>query len=271
MRPALALPVTALLLGCSSSEPASTNPTDSGVDSFVDDTATAVDSGTDTGADANYPEVSYPDPFADGSGCTRDPGPGSVTFEPSETGDDPIGPESFTLAMALQGFPSEATGKLKAAITTQLGVIVCTFDEQNAPITVANFVGLARGTRPFYDTTGSWVTRRFYDGLKWHRVIFDFVIQGGDPRGTGSGGPGYNLPVENHAPQMLGTISMAAGAAPSGSQFYIVVGRGPAAEYNVFGSCETDVAQAIADVETNTRDAPVVPIHMQRIDIARCP
>ncbi|MBI2389667.1 MAG: peptidylprolyl isomerase [Deltaproteobacteria bacterium] len=176
------------------------------------------------------------------------------------------------MELALQGFPSTATGKLTAAITTQLGIIVCTLDETKAPISVANFVGLARGTRPFYDpSVAKWVARRFYDGLKWHRVIYDFVIQGGDPRGTGSGGPGYDLVKENQIAEPAGTLAMAAGDTPSGSQFYIVVGKGPAPNYNVFGTCALEVASEISMVETTSSDRPKVPIHMQRIDIARCP
>lgn len=256
------------LLGCSSKEETTIVP-----DAVVEDTAVDVSVDTavaDTGPADAPKDVSFPDPFV---ACTKDPGPGTVTVPETETGDDPIGgAEKFTMAMAMQGYPSSATGTLKAAITTEMGVIVCTLDEAKAPISVANFVGLARGTRPFYETaTGKWVARRFYDGLKWHRVIYDFVIQGGDPRGTGTGGPGYDLVNENHVAEPAGTLAMAAGTVPSGSQFYIVVGKGPAAEYNVFGMCETEVAANIASVDTNAKDAPKVPIHMTRIDIARCP
>lgn len=252
--------------GCGSDDPspAPVTTSDAGDAAAPEDTA-PVDTGADVKAD-----VPPPDPFL---GCTKDPGPGAVTVPETETGTDPIGgAEKFTMEMALQGFPSAATGKLTAAITTQLGIIVCTLDETAAPITVANFVGLARGTRPFYDTSvAKWVARRFYDGLKWHRVIPDFVIQGGDPRGTGSGGPGYDLVKENWIKEPAGTLAMAAGDAPSGSQFYIVVGTGPAPNYNVFGTCTLDVAEKISYVETNSSDRPRVPIHMQRIDIARCP
>jgi len=216
-------------------------------------------SGADGSAPAQDPKL---------AGCVADPGPPAFqTFGAS----DPIGGAAkFTLANALEGFPAQ-TGKLSAAIVTEKGTILCRLDEEKAPISVANFVGLARGTRPFKDASGSFKTGRFYDGLTWHRVIPDFVIQGGDPKGTGSGGPGYDLPEENHAEQVKGALSMAASDAPSGSQFYIVTGTGPANDYNVFGSCEVDVAIAIAAVETDKNDKPKVPVHMQRIDIARCP
>lgn len=259
------LPLLALCwLGCSSSEsPSPSTTTDTGaVDTSVAPDTAVADTGSDAPADVNFP-----DPF---TACTKDPGPGTVTITPADGGGDPIGgADKFTLEMALQGFPA-GTGKLKAGITTEKGIIVCTFDEVNAPASVANFIGLARGTRP-YLKSGTWVVGRFYDGLKWHRVIPDFVIQGGDPRGTGTGGPGYSLPVENHIAEPLGTLAMAASTEPSGSQFYIVVGRGPAADYNVFGMCETDVAIDVAAVDTDDRDRPVVPIHMLKVDIARCP
>jgi peptidyl-prolyl cis-trans isomerase A (cyclophilin A) len=255
-----------VFFGCSSE---SSNPpvtaTDSGADTFAPVTDTG---GVDTNPIVDMgPDLNFPDPF---TGCTKDPGPGTVTVTPADGGGDPTGgADKFTLDMALQGFPS-GTGVLKAGILTEKGIIVCKFDETKAPVSVANFVGLARGTRPFLKG-GVWQVGRFYDGLIWHRVIPGFVIQGGDPRGTGSGGPGYNLPEENHVAEPLGTLAMAAGAEPSGSQFYIVVGSGPAANYNVFGSCETDVADSISGVDTNSKDKPLVDVHMLKVEIARCP
>ena len=175
-------------------------------------------------------------------------------------GGDPIGgADKFTLAMALAGFPA-GSGVLTAVITTERGQIVCKLDDAHAPVSVANFVGLARGTRPAQRSSSEWTYTKFYDGLLWHRVVADFVIQGGDPDGTGGGGPGYDLPVENQVVEPEGTLAMAAAAVPSGSQFYIVTDMGPAAKYNVFGTCTTDVAKLVKQ-----RD------HMQKIEIARCP
>lgn len=242
--------------------------------------AAATDAGV---AEASNPvdaaEAAAPDPLA---ACTRDPGPADPGIGPGDGGvEDPVvgGAASFTLAQALAGFPS-GTGVLTAVITTELGSIVCQLDEAKAPITVANFVGLARGTRPSQNNLGAWKAKRFYDGLIWHRVLPNFVVQGGDPQGNGGGGPGYALPNENHVPQVLGVLSSAAGTTsddagvttfiPSGSQFYVVVGRGPASDYNVFGKCTTDVAQAIAAVDTKN-EAPITKVHMQRIEIGRCP
>jgi peptidyl-prolyl cis-trans isomerase A (cyclophilin A) len=264
LRPTLFL-AALTAFGCSSSDPpapavvADTGP----ADTFAPPADTGV---AETIVDMG-PDLNFPDPFG---GCTKDPGPGTVTVTPADGGGDPTGgADKFTLDMALTGFPS-GTGKLKAGIKTELGIIVCTFDEVNAPVSVANFIGLSRGVRP-YLKAGVWVVGRFYDGLKWHRVIPGFVIQGGDPRGTGTGGPGYSLPTENHIAEPLGTLAMAASAEPSGSQFYIVVGTGPAANYNVFGKCETDIAENVAAVETNDKDKPLVDIHMLKVDIARCP
>jgi peptidyl-prolyl cis-trans isomerase A (cyclophilin A) len=228
----------------------------------ADDGGTELDSGT-VEEDA-APAVPNPLP-----GCPQDPGPASVEFDPQAATDPIGGAEKFTIAQALAGYP-ESTGVLTALITTELGTIRCELDEAAAPISVANFVGLARGTRP-YKTSSRWKVGRFYDGLIWHRVIPNFVIQGGDPRGTGTGGPGYSLVEENHVAEPAGTLAMAASNAPSGSQFYIVTGTGPAANYNVFGKCETETAIAIAAVPRDDRDKPETDVHMQRVDIARCP
>ena len=215
-------------------------------------------------------DTSGPDPLA---GCTKDPGGTAPTFDPNSK-TDPIGAASFTLETALAGFPA-GTGKLTAAITTEKSFILCTLDETAAPISVANFVGLARGTRP-YNITGKWQVGRFYDGLTFHRVIPDFVIQGGDPEGDGLGGPGYDVPNENHAAEPLGALAMAASGnppdnVPSGSQFYIVVGTGPSTDYNVFGSCTTENAIAIAGVPRDANDKPNTPVHTLTVEIGRCP
>jgi peptidyl-prolyl cis-trans isomerase A (cyclophilin A) len=203
-------------------------------------------------------------------GCTKDPGAPAGQVDPSSATDPTGGADKFTLAQALAGFPAGG-GKLTAAIITEHASIRCELLETAAPISVANFVGLARGTRPYKDDSGKWTLGRFYDGLTWHRVIPGFVIQGGDPGGDGTGGPGYDLVKENQVAEPLGTMAMAAAAEVSGSQFYIVVGTGPAANYNVFGTCTTDSAVAIASVERDGRDAPKVAVHMLAVAIARCP
>jgi peptidyl-prolyl cis-trans isomerase A (cyclophilin A) len=245
----------------------------------------AADAGIDTSPAAPIPDAAIapidatPEPQPDAAsidagpdpllGCTRDPGAPTITVDPNSATDPTGGADKFTLAKALDGFPA-GTGKLTASIRTEYGYITCALFDDKAPISVANFIGLARGTRPYKTKTG-WTVGKFYDGLIWHRVIPDFVIQGGDPLGKGTGGPGYSLVNENQVDEPAGTLAMAASDVPSGSQFYVVVGTGPAAEYNVFGMCNTQVAIAIAGVERGPGDKPKVAVHMQRIEIGRCP
>jgi peptidyl-prolyl cis-trans isomerase A (cyclophilin A) len=257
------LSVAAAAAACSSSNnttpapaPASTDEPDSG-------TPPAEEQPDPTPSDAGQDAA---DPIP---GCPRDPGPPAQTVDPASKDDPTGGADKFTIAQALAGYP-ETPGVLTAVISTELGSIRCELDEAAAPISVANFVGLARGTRPFMKS-GKWKLGRFYDGLIWHRVIPDFVIQGGDPLGKGTGGPGYDLVEENHVAEPLGTLAMAASNIPSGSQFYVVVGTGPSADYNVFGTCATEAAKAIAAVPRDKNDKPLTAVHMTRIDIARCP
>ena len=202
-------------------------------------------------------------------GCTHDPGAPAGTVDANAASDPTGGADMFTLAMAMAGFPA-GTGKLTAALSTEKSVIKCELSESVAPISVANFVGLARGTRP-YKSGGKWKLGHFYDGLTWHRVIPDFVIQGGDPSGDGTGGPGYDMVKENQVAEPLGTLAMAASKQVSGSQFYIVVGKGPPANYNVFGTCTTENAIAIAAVDRDSTDMPKTPVHILKVDIGRCP
>ena len=110
---------------------------------------------------------------------------------------------------------------------TDKGEIVCELFEDDAPGTVANFVGLATGTKEFTDPkTGKKVKRAYYDGLAFHRVIKDFMIQGGCPLGSGTGGPGFTIKDELSGKKQVhkaGSLSMAKTAAPDsgGSQFFI--------------------------------------------------
>jgi cyclophilin family peptidyl-prolyl cis-trans isomerase len=127
-------------------------------------------------------------------------------------------PSKKTAAPATDGPPDG----LFAEITTPRGVMTCELFFQKAPLTVASFVGLAEGT------LGPAPRKPYFDGSTFHRVVADFVIQGGDPTGTGSGGPGYRFPNEFFAGQRhdsAGVLSMAnAGPDTNGSQFFITLG-----------------------------------------------
>ncbi len=138
---------------------------------------------------------------------------------------------------------------LMATIETSAGTLSCELWDQVAPITVANFVGLARGIRPFRDPSDKdpdrpWIRRPAYDGSSFHRVIPGFVIQGGDPSGTGTGGPGYVIPDEIdetiHAVRQ-GILYMAnSGPNTNGMQFFVLDGSAPhiTGHYSAFGECE---------------------------------
>lgn len=162
-----------------------------------------------------------------------------------------------------------------AIIKTSQGSITCELFTKEAPNTVANFIGLATGTKAFKDPkTGDTVKRSFYDGLTFHRVIPGFMIQGGDPLGSGIGGPGYAFDNENTLASFRksGVLAMAnAGPDTNGSQFFITVAPAPHLEggYNVFGQVISgqDVANRISQVPTGANDMPVTPVVIESITI----
>jgi peptidyl-prolyl cis-trans isomerase B (cyclophilin B) len=150
-----------------------------------------------------------------------------------------------------------------AHIETSKGEIVLELFEKDAPGTVANFVGLATGTKEFTDPkTGKKTRRNYYDGLTFHRVIPNFMIQGGCPLGTGTGGPGYTIKDElagNPRKHLRGTLSMAKTAAPDsgGSQFFICHAPQPHLDrkHTVFGQVVSgqEVVDAIKQGDTMNR------------------
>lgn len=191
---------------------------------------------------------------------------------PQPTSPDPLHGR-FTLQQATAGLP--AGNRLVAEIETSMGTFTCELFPDRAPNTVANFVGLARGLRDFWDpVAGRWVRRPFYDGSVFHRVIPDFMIQGGDILRSGFGGPGYEIPdenVDNH--NEAGLLAMANhGPNTGGSQFFIQEDPRPHlnGSYSVFGRCApVSLVEQIARVPRTPRDQPINPVWIRHVRIHR--
>lgn len=186
---------------------------------------------------------------------------------------DPHG-GNFTLADATQGLP--AKGKLVADIETDEGTLSCELFEDKAPITVANFVGLARGERAWKDN-GKWVKKPLYDGTVFHRVVKGFMIQGGDPNGNGSGGPGYEIPDEiweGATHDKRGQLCMAnRGPNTNGSQFFIMDGSAPHLDggYTIFGLCSPEsVIEKLASTPVQGQRA-ITPPKIKSVKVTRKP
>jgi peptidyl-prolyl cis-trans isomerase A (cyclophilin A) len=167
-----------------------------------------------------------------------------------------------------------------AVFDTSMGRIVCQFYEKQAPITVANFIGLATGTKDWTDpvTNKKMHAKRLYDGTTFHRVIPQFMIQGGDPAGTGMGDPGYKFDDEFDPGlnfDVPGRLAMAnSGPNTDGSQFFIT--EQPydslSQHYTIFGQCDDDgieVVKAIARVERDAQDKPLSPVILRKVTIVK--
>ena len=165
-----------------------------------------------------------------------------------------------------------------ATLHTNHGNINLVLFVDQAPKTVDNFVGLASGTKEYTDPqTGERKTDKFYDGLTFHRVIDGFMIQGGCPLGTGTGGPGYTFGDEIHPdlafnkPYLLAMAN--AGPGTNGSQFFITVGPTPHLNrrHTIFGEvadqASRDVVDEIAQVRTGRGDRPVDPVVIDSVTI----
>jgi len=165
-----------------------------------------------------------------------------------------------------------------AQFVTSEGTFVVRLFDQEAPKTVENFVGLAEGTKPWRDPrTNQLVTRPYYDGLVFHRVIDGFMIQGGDPLGEGIGGPGYTFADEFH-PRLRhdkpGILSMAnRGPNTNGGQFFITLAPTPHLDdrHSVFGEVVSgiDVVRKIGGTPINGRDRPRTDIVIRTLTIER--
>ena len=175
---------------------------------------------------------------------------------------------------------SQADSSLHATLHTSMGDIKVVLFPDQAPKTVRNFVGLAEGTQEWTDPQArSKTTRALYDGTIFHRVIPGFMIQGGDPLGSGMGGPGYRFADEFHPelqfdrPYLLAMAN--AGPNTNGSQFFITVA--PTSwlnfKHTIFGEVadqpSRDVVDAIAAVETGAQDRPKQDVVIESITINR--
>ncbi|WEV26515.1 peptidylprolyl isomerase [Streptomyces sp. 71268] len=169
--------------------------------------------------------------------------------------------------------------QLYATLKTNNGDIEVRLLPNHAPKTVKNFVELAEGTREWIDpTTGQASTKKLYDGTVFHRVISGFMLQGGDPLGNGTGGPGYKFGDEFHPdlsfnkPYLLAMAN--AGPGTNGSQFFITVAPTTwlTGKHTIFGEVSSDaskkVVDAIANTETNPRtDRPVNDVVIESVVI----
>ncbi len=172
----------------------------------------------------------------------------------------------------------EGDGPLMATIATTLGDFHCELYGDKAPMTVANFVGLARGMKPWrHPRTGEvHENKPFYDGIVFHRVIPNFMVQTGDPLGQGVGGPGYQFGDEID-PKLKhdtgGVLSMAnSGPGTNGSQFFITEKATPwlDGKHTIFGRCkEVDLVKKITSVPRDSSDRPNDELKIDSVTIAR--
>jgi peptidyl-prolyl cis-trans isomerase A (cyclophilin A) len=173
--------------------------------------------------------------------------------------------------------PADPTGPT-VLFDTSLGRITCKFFSKEAPETVANFIGLANGTKPWIDpVTREKVTGKpFYDGTIFHRVIPNFMIQGGDRLGTGAGDPGFYF-ADEFSPSLRfdvpGRLAMAnSGPDSNGSQFFITETAQPElnGKHTIFGQCDPHsvlIVSTIARVDRNSEDKPVTPVTLNKVTI----
>ncbi len=206
---------------------------------------------------------------------------GSLTFAQQSTPHPvPAQPSQLPDTPQSQVAPKiEPTGPT-AVLDTSMGRITCKLFEKEAPVTVANFIGLAEGTKDWTDpvTKEKMQSKPLYDGTVFHRVIPGFMIQGGDPAGTGMGDPGYLFADEvnpNLNFDLPGRLAMAnSGPNTNGSQFFIT--EAPAEyldqHYNIFGQCDDasiSVVKSIARVDRDANDKPLQAVTLNKVTIVR--
>ncbi len=193
---------------------------------------------------------------------------------PAKPADDlPDGPTPQASALIHPNGPS-------VVMDTSMGRITCQFFERQAPVAVANFIALAEGTKDWTDpdTHKKMHNKRYYDDTIFHRVIPEFMIQGGDPTGTGMGDPGFSFDDEidpNLNFDGPGKLAMAnSGPNTNGSQFFITEAGYDSlnGHYTLFGQCDDDsvaVVKAIARVDRDANDKPTTPVVLRKVTIVR--
>jgi peptidyl-prolyl cis-trans isomerase A (cyclophilin A) len=204
------------------------------------------------------------------------PAPKRLVKQPSSP--DPLSGK-FSLADATAGLAG--SGKLVAKLETSEGELRCSLFDDKAPITVANFVGLARGVRPYWDARdAAWVKRPLFDGTTFHRTIADFMIQGGDHLGDGTGDVGYLVPDELAAGMVHdrpGLLCMAnRGPNTNGGQFFITDAPAPhltqMRTYTIFGECApVELVHKIARGPRKNpySERPDSPVVIKRVTVGR--
>ena len=198
---------------------------------------------------------------------------GKAAAADAGTAEVKLGPPTLTPEALVPG-----KGKLYAVLDTSMGKIVCVLFEKAAPLAVANFVALATGQQTYRDPRTDAVTKgRYYDGTIFHRVIPKFMIQGGDPTGTGVGNPGYVFKDEKEKLTFsrTGRLAMANwGPNTNGSQFFITDSKPTyleTATTRSFGQVLSGqkVVKAISHVKTGLGDRPVKPVTLEHVEIVR--
>ncbi len=221
-------------------------------------------------------ETAPPPPKNDQAGQTPPPEPvkkeGTVAPPSQDEVRPPVAADFAEYTKDLQG-----SGKIVATFDTSMGAIHCELFGDKTPMTTANFIGLATGKKAWMNPKTGNVEKGkpFFDGLTFHRVIPEFMIQGGDPLGVGRGGPGYQFGDE-FLPDLRmqpGTLAMAnAGAGTNGSQFFIteVAPDHLNGKHTIFGQCkELDLVKQIARVPQNAENKPDTPIVMNKVTISK--
>jgi peptidyl-prolyl cis-trans isomerase A (cyclophilin A) len=191
--------------------------------------------------------------------------------KPASADDLPDGPQPTAAALIRPNGPF-------VVMDTSMGRITCQFYQRQAPNAVANFIALTNGTKDWVDpvTNKKQHNKRYYDGTTFHRVIPEFMIQGGDPTGTGMGDPGYSFNDEfdpNLNFDVPGRLAMAnSGPNTNGGQFFITEQGYDSLNqhYTIFGQCDEPsvlVVKTIARVERDGKDKPLQPVVLKKVTI----